>query len=230
MIQHQRRHEKSARLLNCGAAIGPLFITTALVEGIRRRDYSPRRHPVSALALGPSGWIQTANFLTAGTLTCLFALGARRSLRQGRGSIAVPALIGAAGVGLVAAGIYPTDPVSGYPPGVPDRASGRTRPGALHDLSAVPVMLGIPASAFVYGRRCAARGERRWARYCNATAIVSLTGFLASGIGFGQATAFTARAGLFQRVGIVTGFSWLTALAIRLRRHGFARDRGRTSG
>jgi hypothetical protein len=203
MIQEQRGHVTSARLLDCGAAIGPLFITTALV--------------VSALALGPSGWIQTANFLTAGTLTCLFALGTRRSLQQGRGSNAVPTLIGAVGVGLLGAGIWATDPVSGYPPDAPDRVSGRTRRGALHELSAVPVMLGIPASAFVYGRRCAARGDRRWARYCTATALVSLIAFVASGIGFGQVAALTGRAGMLQRIGIVTGFSWLTALAVHLR-------------
>lgn len=198
--------------------MGPLFVGTALVEGVRRRNYSPRRHPVSALARGDSGWIQTANFLVAGMLTCMFSAGARSALRSGPGSTAVPMLIATAGVGLLGAGAYATDPVSGYPPGVPDRLTGRTRAGMLHELSSVPVLIGLPAASYVYGRRCAARGEYRWARSSKAAAAVSLVAFLAAGAGFGQAPRFVDWAGLFQRIGIVTAFGWASLIALRLRR------------
>jgi Protein of unknown function (DUF998) len=55
-------------LLSCGLAAGPAFITTFLVEGATRFGYRPSRHPVSSLALGPRGWVQTANFAVTGTL------------------------------------------------------------------------------------------------------------------------------------------------------------------
>jgi hypothetical protein len=39
-------------LLCCSAIAGPLFVTVFVIEGARRPDYKPLRHPVSSLALG----------------------------------------------------------------------------------------------------------------------------------------------------------------------------------
>jgi hypothetical protein len=65
-----RRLAGQARgLLRCGIAAGPLFTATFLAEGAARDGYRPLRHPVSSLALGPRGWIQTANFAVTGVLT-----------------------------------------------------------------------------------------------------------------------------------------------------------------
>jgi hypothetical protein len=203
-------------LVNCGVVMAPLFVGTAMIEGGRRRAYSLRRHPVSALALGERGRIQTANFVGGGALTCLFAIGLRRA-RQPSGPTASPWLLGAAGLGLIGAAIFATDPVNGYPPGVPDRADHRTRAGLVHELSAVPVMLGIPVAAVAAGVRSASRGERRWALYSVATAVVSLVSFLTAGAGFGGADHFAGRAGLYQRIGIVTAFGWISMLALRVR-------------
>jgi Protein of unknown function (DUF998) len=204
-------------LVNCGVVMAPLFVGTAVAEGQRRPEYSARRHPVSALALGDSGWIQTANFYAGGALTCLFALGLRRAGRAS-GATAPPWLLGAAGLGLIGAGIFATDPVNGYPPGVPDRAEHRTRTGVVHELCAVPVMLGIPVAAAVTGVRSAARDERRWAGYSLASALASLVAFLVAGAGFGADTRFAGRAGHFQRAGIITAFGWISMLAMRARR------------
>ena len=54
------------RLLRCGLAAGPVFVTAYLVEGAARDGYRPLRHPVSSLALGPGGWAQAANFAITG--------------------------------------------------------------------------------------------------------------------------------------------------------------------
>jgi len=195
--------------------MGPLFVGTALVAGATRAAYSPRRHPVSALAQGESGWVQTANFFVAGTLTCLFAVGARRALP---GMTTLPLLLGGTGFGLLGAGAFVTDPVSGYPPDVPDRMAQRTRTGVAHELFSVPVLLGLPVAAVTHGMQRARRGQRRWAAYCIASAAVSLIGFLGSGAGFGGAKRYVNWAGLLQRVGIVTAFGWMSVLALRLRR------------
>jgi hypothetical protein len=215
-VKSPRTADATRLLVDCGALMAPLFIGTALVEGQRRAGYSAQRHPVSALALGNSGWIQSINFFAGGTLTCLFALGIRRA-RARSVPAAAPWLLGAAGLGLIAAGVFPTDPVNGYPPGETDRLVHRTRIGVVHEVSAVPVMLGIPALAAVAGARAAVRKERRWAVYSLATAVLSLVAFLASGAGFGGGEQFAGRAGLYQRIGIVTAFGWVSLLALRVR-------------
>src|SRR5688572_13616202 len=115
-------------LLWCGVA-GPVLFTLAyLVEGATRAGYQPMRDPVSSLALGESGWTQTANFLVTGLLFVAFAVG----LRLGGQGWALPVLMGVVGVGLFGAGLFVTDPVSPYPPGVPIPATPSTL-GLLHD-------------------------------------------------------------------------------------------------
>ena len=60
---------QTRRLLRCGMWAGPVFTATFLAEGAVRDGYRPLRHPVSSLALGPRGWIQTVNFAVTGVLT-----------------------------------------------------------------------------------------------------------------------------------------------------------------
>jgi hypothetical protein len=127
-----------------------------VAAGAARDGYRSWRHPVSSLALGPRGWIQTANFAVTGTLVLAGAAGLELtgdpapSTRTGR------ALIAAAGAGLIAAAIFATDPVSGYPPGTPAVPVPPSRTGTAHNLSAVPVFFGLPAAAFI----CAAQSAR----------------------------------------------------------------------
>jgi hypothetical protein len=64
------------RLLRCGLAAGPVFVTAFLLEGAVRDGYRPLRHPVSSLALGSRGWVQAANFAVTGTLFLAGAAGA----------------------------------------------------------------------------------------------------------------------------------------------------------
>jgi hypothetical protein len=52
------------------------------------------RHPVSSLALGDWGWLQTANFIVAGLLTLAFAVGLGLALRSEKGSTRGPLLVG----------------------------------------------------------------------------------------------------------------------------------------
>ena len=84
------------------------------------------RHPVSLLSLTDRGWIQVVSFLASGVLIILFAVGLRRVLMTGVGATWGPIAIGAAGLGLVIAGVFPPDPSFGYPQGAPpgiERAS-----------------------------------------------------------------------------------------------------------
>jgi Protein of unknown function (DUF998) len=210
-------------LLCCGAAAGPIFISTFLVEGAVRPDYDPLRHPVSSLALGSRGWVQRLNFSVAGGLYIAGAVGLARAghasdAELGASGRWVPPLIAAAGPSLIGAGTFATDPISGYPPGTPDVPAGRSSPGALHDLFGVLTFLGIPATALVDAVSSARRGRSHWATYSAVSGLGMLGGAVAASAGFSQAPKLVAYGGLLQRAAITSGFAWLTAAHIRALR------------
>ncbi|PSK91853.1 uncharacterized protein DUF998 [Murinocardiopsis flavida] len=205
-------------LLACGVAAGLLFVGVFLGTGAVRADYDPVRHPVSSLALGDTGWTQTAAFIASGLLMAAFAVGLRRALGTGRASVWGPLLIGLWGVGLIGAGIYTTDPVSGYPPGTADLLTEYSPHGLLHDLFSTPVFLAPPAACVLFALRFV--GERRygWAAYSVATAVGFTAATVLASLGFGQVSGFADLGGLLQRIALVTGFAWAALLAVRALR------------
>ena len=209
-------------LLRCGMAAGPVFVAVFVAEGAVREGYSPLRHPVSSLALGPRGWIQAANFAVTGTLVLAGAAGLSRAGDPVTGR-AVPALIGAAGAGLLGSAAFTTDPVSGYPPGTPDTLSHPSRIGTIHNLYAIPVFAGLPAAALTCGWRSQRTGQRAFGGYSAGTAVTMLAAFVLAGAGFGQSARLVRLGGVFQRASIITGFAWLTALSARTLRRSAAR-------
>jgi len=219
LVEPASVHGRPARwtrgLLSCGLAAGPVFVTTFLADGATRDGYRPSRHPVSSLALGPRGRVQAANFAVTGTLVLAGAAGLGRAADPVLSSRAGRALIGAAGAGLIGAAVFPTDPVSGYPPGTPDALTQPSRTGMMHNLVAVPVFLGLPAAAFTCSRLSARAGHRGFAWYCAATATTMLATAALAGAGFNQSPRLVNRAGSFQRASIMTGFGWLAALSAR---------------
>ena len=206
------------RLLRCGVAAGPAFVAVFLLEGALRDSYRPLRHPVSSLALGPRGWIQAGNFAVAGTLFLAGAAGLARAGKAVPSSRVAPALIGAAGAGLIGSAIFTTDPVSGYPPGTPDALTEPSRTGTVHNLAAIPVFVGLPAAALACGWRSWRAGQNRFALYSCGSAVTMLTSMLLAGAGFGQSRRLVNLGGLFQRASIITGFAWLTALSAQALR------------
>src|SRR5262245_9143827 len=114
--QSAQEQPVATRLLLAGGAIGPLlFIVVFLIEGATRPHYSVWQDAVSALSLGPGGWVQVTNFIVCGALVFGFAIGLRRVLRTGRGSTWGPILLGIVGLCMIGAGIFVTDPGLGYP-------------------------------------------------------------------------------------------------------------------
>lgn len=183
---------------------GPLFMLTVLIAGATRAGYDPLRHPASSLALGPGGWVQTVNFLAAGVLTLCFAFGLRRTAGTWR---AVPVAIW--GISLLGAGVFITDPVSGYPAGTPPLPDPPTTTGMLHDFLSLPGFIAILVAVLVLAR---GRG-RAWAAYSVATAAVFLAAFVLCDMGFAQVDGYVEVGGLFQRIAVGAGWGWLTILA-----------------
>jgi hypothetical protein len=187
--------------------------------GAVRDGYQPMRLPVSSLALGPRGWIQTANFTVAGVLCLAGAAGLRLASDRLASSRTGPVMVAAAGAGLIGSAAFRTDPVGGYPPGTPDMPARLSRTGSAHNLTAVPVFLGLSAAAAAYSRRSWQAGQPGFAVYCIATAVtIPVTAALA-GAGFGQSSRLGSYGGLFQRASIITGLGWLAVTSTRgLRR------------
>ena len=204
---------KSRRgLLRCGVAAGPLFITTFLVEGSRRADYDPLRHPVSTLSLGPRGAVQVANFAATGLLYLAGAAGLARVTRDRGGGRLGAAILGATGVGLIGSALFNSAPVSGYPPEAVDTP---TTAMTMHSLSAVPIFFGVPAGSFVYSWRFARRGEPLWSLYSAASGVSMLASRGMAGAGFSITAGFpsTDFTEWHRR-----GARWLNAICVRALR------------
>lgn len=214
-MRRTSRQRVTRLLLVCGVVVGPLFVAAFLVEGATRSDYNWVRHPVSGLALGPHGWTQTANFLVAGVLTVAFAVGLRRHLAYGAGSRLLPALIAVWGLGLIGAGLFTTDPVSGYPPETPPLPVQPTWHGIAHDLVSIPSFLALALACFVFAYRLTRTNGVGWAVGSASAGAAFVCLFLLASAGFSQGDAFVGFAGLLQRAAVVIGQAWLCALAIR---------------
>jgi len=181
-------------LLAAGTAGGLVFTGVYLAEGATRAGYRTLAQPISALSLGPGGWVQQLNFILFGVLVLLSAAGWRAALAPGRGALAFPVLRVIAGVGLVMDGLFAQDPSGGYPPGA--QAGTPTVHGQVHTLFAVITITALASGCFVLARRFAAEpGWRRWAVLAVAAGVATIV-FIAA---FGAAGGYGGLAGLWER-------------------------------
>jgi hypothetical protein len=216
-------------LLAAGTAGGLLFTGVYLAEGATRAGYRALAQPISALSLGPGGWVQQLNFIVFGALVCASAAGWRAALAPGRGAVAFPALRVAAGVGLVMDGLFAQDPSGGYPPGVPVGAP--TVHGQVHTLFAMITITALAGGCFVLAARFASEPAwRRWAVFAAAAGVATIV-FIAA---FGAACGHGGVAGLWERAaGAATSVltvAVLARLAVLSRRAAPARRPGPAGG
>ncbi|HZU17398.1 MAG TPA: DUF998 domain-containing protein [Candidatus Dormibacteraeota bacterium] len=198
---------RALALVTIGAAWSLLFLAVYLVEGATRPGYDPWTQPVSALSLGPGGWLQQANFVALGLAQIVAALGWRWTLRPGPVAWPHPALRALTGLGLVAAGIFSQDPTREYPPGAFHPTP--TLHGEVHVLASFVTFTALMVGCFVLAARFARTpGWRGWAVYAVVTGL--LTPVLIPI--FGQLTE-RGPAGLFERLAI-TVESILVALVV----------------
>lgn len=199
---------RRGRAVLAGVLAGPLFVTTAVVQILVRDGFDLARHPISLLANGPWGWVQSANFIVAGVLSMIFAYAAAPHLRGGRRGGAGPVLIGLFGLGLVVGGVFKADPAMGFPAGAPMGYPATLSTSSVIHAFAPPLsFLCLVAACLVLARQFAATGARRSAV---VTVVVAVTCFLLP-LPFGPGHSVR----LF--VAVVLGFAWLTTLAVRLR-------------
>ncbi|MFI6800280.1 DUF998 domain-containing protein [Streptosporangium canum] len=207
-------------LLSCGIAAGVLVPALILADGATRPGYSLWHHGASQLGTGQRGWLQTVNFVIGGLLLIAFAAGLRRVLcrapQPGRAVVWGPILLAAVGFALAVAGIVPTDPALGYPPGRPEVI---TAAGRVHGLAGLALFAALAAAPFTLARplRGSSRGWMAYSRWSGALVIAFA---LAAGIAFRldeQGVLRPAPAGLLEHAALLVGFAWIIAVGLRLR-------------
>ncbi len=87
-------HRSVIAALAAAGIAGPImFARVALVQSLLRPEHSLVADPISALAAGPSGWVQDVNFLVFGALMVAYAIGLHLGVPpdpMGRGRTRVP--------------------------------------------------------------------------------------------------------------------------------------------
>ncbi len=198
-------------LLVAGAVAAVLFVVVFTVEGATRHGYSAARQPVSALALGPRGWLQITSFVVAGTGFAAFALGVRAVLRGGGAASWGTALLLVFAVGLVASGLFVMDPI---PPPGEDPVGTSTWHGVLHDVAGLVVFTTLPAAAVVLSTHFWSVPGLRWLGVVSLVAgITCAAAFVAFSVALETGGA---SAGVLQRISIVVGWSWIALVAVAL--------------
>jgi len=202
----ERRVPSDKVLFGAGIVGPPIFIVTFLIAGAVRPGYSAWTNYVSQLATGDGGWIQALNFLVLAGLSGAFAVGLLRA------DVVAPAAFLALFAGaLLVAGIFPTDPYAGYPPGAP---LGQTTHGTVHGVAGLLTFVSNALAAFataVHFRRRAG-----WSAFAVGSAVVGCA-VLALFVG-SLVVPVGGPAGLVQRVTIVVGFGWISVFAYRMLR------------
>src|SRR4051812_43382380 len=132
------------RAAAAGMSAPVLFVTVFTVEGARRPGYSPLSRFVSELSLGPAGWVQVLNFLVTGALVVVFGRGLALYSRSGAASRAGSVLLQIIGLGLMASGLFATDPSApASPVGIH---------GIIHGILGALVFSLAPVSCFLFSR------------------------------------------------------------------------------
>jgi hypothetical protein len=142
-------------------------------------------------------------------LTVLFAVGVGRVLRLGRGARWGPRLLGLYGAGLIAGGVFSSDPVPGFPPGTSPETTWH---GIVHVVARGSGYVVLIAASLVIAGWFAAEGRRGWA-WISGTAVPTVFGaqlvIIATGVG-------SSTTNLAFLVPLALTWAWVAALAVHL--------------
>jgi hypothetical membrane protein len=203
--------------LAASGIVGPIaFAVLALMQSLLRSDHSLVEHPISALAAGPSGWVQNVNFLVFGLLMIAYAIGLHLGVRPSRAGVVGFAFLVLSGIGLMWGGVFPATDATG--------AFNEDR--LLHIPGFIMTFLGGGIGLIVMSRRMAR--DPRWqsvATYALVTGIAMLVLILVGGgLVRPPGAPLHAWLGLFQWVLLAVWFPCTIVLALRLLRLARAAD------
>lgn len=198
-------------LLGYGVVAGVFYLAVGLILALTRNGFELSRHALSLLMLGEHGWMQRANLLLTGLMTVAAAVGFARALRGSTSARRTGTLLGIYGVALMLSGVFPPDPMEGFPPGA---ATGdASLAGILHLAFGGIGLLALAAAAVVVGGWFASQDLERWAVYSRVAAAGVVVGFL------GGAALATHTAGVaLLWIAVVIGWAWLAGASVQTYR------------
>ena len=194
-------------LLRWGVVAGPFYLAVGLIQALVRDGFDLARHPLSLLANGPGGWVQTANFVLTGLMVIVAAAGFSRVL--GPKSRGVTWFLGGFGAAMLAAAVFPADPVDGFPPGTP-----RGFPTSISTTGLLHFVAGALGFTFL-AISCFGAARVLWRRHVSPLALMSLFSGLSVVLGFFGGMALPlGTLGIWFAV--VVGWAWLAVMSLRL--------------
>ena len=199
--------DQTRSLLRNGVVAGPLYLALGIIQGLVREGFDFARHPLSVLANGPGGWVQTATFVLTGLMVIAAALGLARVLRP---HTATSWLLGIFGASMIVAAAFRADPVDGFPPGTPEGmpTSISTR-GMIHFIAGALGFTCLGVSCLVAARALSRRNARSLSRLSLVCGIVVLLGFFG-----GPVLSSNPVIGIW--ISVVVGWAWLGILSWQL--------------
>jgi hypothetical membrane protein len=199
-------------LVLVGSAGPVVFFALATLGGALTPDYNPLTDTISAIALGPVGWLQTLNFYLFGGSVIAFGLALGRRFAGDKRVAASGLLLALSGLSLITAGAFPAILTDGEP----------TPSALIHGLAFFGTCLPVPGAYALLAVRLAQ--ESGWRRFSTYSAALPSTVFflfaLFGVLGSDPRAPLLFVGGLLQRLLLGVAFSWITLLGIRLWRPG----------
>jgi len=192
-----------------------IFVGVFTLEGSLRPGYDPLAMHISALSLGPRGWIQIANFVVLGVLLALFARGVGTEFRTGKASRGGVILLATMAVMFIVSGAFVMDPAA-------TPQSQASIQGTIHALAGGIIFLLMPISIFVFLRRF--RVDPKWQSMQSWTLVLGIIEavavfiFIVASKAPQVQSAVSPWLGLIQRTALVPFMFWLFMFGLELHR------------
>lgn len=197
-------------LLGWGVVAGPFYVTIGLVLALTRPGFDLTRHQLSLLMLGDFGWAQTTNLIAVGLMVVAAAVGFHQALHASSRATRVATLLGVFGLGMIGSGIFPPDPMAGFPVGMAEQASTS---GILHLAFGAIGFMALGAAAIATAGWFAERGDTDTARLSRVCGTLVIVGFLTGGA---LAASIVGVAALW--LAVLVGLGWLALASVRAYR------------
>ncbi len=199
-------------LLGLGVLAGPFYLTVGLIQAGTRDGFDLMRHPLSVLANGPGGWVQTANFVLTGVMVPAAAAGFLRAL--GPQARAVSWFLGGFGASMIVAAVFPADPMDGFPVGTaPGPPTSISTPGLAHFVAGALGFTFLAVSCLVAARVISRRTAPSLARLSFFSGLAVLLGFFG-----GPALPSKSAVVLGIWFSVLVGWGWLAVMSRHLSR------------
>jgi hypothetical membrane protein len=206
--------DNQIRLATLAGMIGPaLFVIAFTLEGRLRAGYDPQSMFISALSLGPYGWMQITNFILLGVLLLAFTFALRsefKGVKTARGGIVLSTIIASL---YLLSGPFVMDPTTGT-------SASTTFHGTLHGIFGGIVFLLMPICIFTFLRTF--KNDPKWRSFHGWTLAFAI--FLTAAVTFFTITTkppslqpmFGAWFGIIQRTALIPFMVWMFLFALRM--------------